>query len=383
MDRYINSFILKDLEKKIVLLSGPRQVGKTTIASSLVSHCQYLNYDLDEHRSIINEKTWDRSKSLIIFDELHKKTNWKRWIKGIYDTEGLKSKILITGSARLDVIKKMGDSLAGRFFQYRLHPLDLKEIKNFLPSEAWDETEVFNRLMEVGGFPEPFLTHEADFYPRWKKSHIDIILRQDLLDLETVRSISGIETLISLLRTRVGSTVSFSSLARDLEVDSKTVKRWVTILENLYVIFKVTPYHRNIARSLLKEPKYYFYDCGQVRGDSGAKLENLVACALWKELHFLEDTKGAETNLHFLRNKEQKEIDFLVAIDSQIKLLLEVKWKNSELSPHFGNFEKYFPNVKQIQLSGILDVEKTYPPRQGVIAEIRKASHWLSHFQLL
>lgn len=196
------------------------------LARSLFVRHEYFNFDLEEHRVRLQEKTWD-------------------------------------------------DSLAGRFFSFRLHPLDLKEMKNLTPLASWNETEVFHRLLVRGGFPEPFLEVQQEFWhQRWRRSHLDIILRQDLLHLEAVHSIAGLATLIALLRERVGSTVSYSSLARDLQKDPKTVKRWLEILENLYVLFRVTNYNWNISRSLLKEPKFYFYDNGQVVGGQGNQFFN-------------------------------------------------------------------------------------------------------------
>jgi uncharacterized protein len=153
--------------------------------------------------------------------------------------------------------KKVGDSLAGRFFQYRLHPLDIKEAHLGLGVSG---EEAFERLMAVGGFPEPFLKNDLRFYRRWQQSHTDIILKQDVLEIGSVRDIAAIEMLIALLKSRVGSTVSYASLARDLERDPTTIKRWLQLLENRYVIFPVLPYSKNIAKSLLKSPKYYFYD---------------------------------------------------------------------------------------------------------------------------
>src|SRR3989338_1134774 len=205
----------------------------------------------------------------------------------------------------------MGDSLAGRYFQFRLHPLDLKEAMQFY---AHDTEKLFEQLWQCGGFPEPFLKNNITYYKRWRRSHLDIILLQDLIDLYTGRDIQVIESLVLLLKNRVGATVSYANLARDLERDPNTIKRWLQLLENLYVIFRVTPYHQNIARSLLKEPKYYFYDIAQVEGNEGARLENLVALSLLKELHFMEDTLGATTQLNYLRTKDGKEIDFIVSI---------------------------------------------------------------------
>jgi hypothetical protein len=310
---------------------------------------------------------------LVIFDELHKMKNWKSWLKGIYDTRGLTPPMLVTGSARLDTARKVGDSLAGRFFQFRLHPLDLKEVKaDLAPQDAFD------RLLKFGGFPEPFLKGEEIFYNRWKKSHLDIILRQDLLDLESVRSIADLETLIELLRRRVGSPVSCNSLAGDLQRDPKTIKRWLELLERMYVVFKVTPYHKNIARSLLKEPKYYFYDTGQVSGEAGAKLENMVAGALLKELHFLEDTMGRSCMLHYLRDKEGREIDFLVMIDKRPVLMIEVKWSEDSLSRNFSVFSKYLPRTPGVQLVGKLDREKSYDSGTRIL----KAAPWLAGMDL-
>ncbi|MEI8182871.1 MAG: ATP-binding protein [Desulfomonile sp.] len=373
MNRLLSPYIKNDLPEKIVLLSGPRQSGKTTIAKMLVRDFDYFNYDLAEHRVALMEKSWRRDCALVIFDELHKMKNWKSWLKGIYDTSGLKPPMLVTGSARLDTARRTGDSLAGRFFAYRLHPLDLKEVKTLLTSE-----EAFDRFMRFGGFPEPFLKGQEIFYNRWKKSHHDIILRQDLLDLESVRSIAALETLIELMRRRVGSPVSYNSLAGDLQRDPKTIKRWLELLENMYVIFKVPPYHKNIARSLLKEPKYYFYDTGQVSGDQGNKLENMVACALLKELHFLEDTLGRTCLLNYLRDKEGREIDFLVVIDGRPALMIEVKWTDASLSRNFAIFSKYLSHTPGVQLVGRLDREKSFTSGTRIV----KAAPWLTELDL-
>lgn len=377
MKRYLEPYILEDLTKKIVLLTGARQTGKTTLSKMLMSGYDYFNYDELDDRLSLAEKSWDRSSKLIIFDELHKRKNWKSWLKGIYDdTEGVPPSILVTGSAKLDSYRKVGDSLAGRFFQFRLHPLDLKEICNTI--QPADLGIALDTLLEYGGFPEPYFNGNTRFYNRWKKSHLDIIIRQDLIDLENVQQIASIEMLIQLLKKRVGSPVSYSSLAGDLQCSDKTIKRWLTILENMYVIFRVTPFHKNIARSILKAPKFYFYDTGQVMADSGARLENLVACALLKEIHYLEDCYGESRQLYYLRNKDGKEVDFCVTKDQGPMLFVDVKWGDNNLSPSFKVFQNNFPDVKMIQLVKNLKREKTYP--NGV--EIRGVQRWLSTFSL-
>ena len=256
MKRYLTKYILDDLKKKIVLLTGPRQSGKTTLSKMLSNNFDYLSFDNPEHRLGLIERSWDRSKDLIIFDELHKLKNWKSWLKGIYDTEGVQPRIIVTGSAKLDIYRKVGDSLAGRFFQFRLHPLDLKEIKRI--NNPDNLQAVLDLLLDTGGFPEPYLEGSTTFYNRWKRTHLDIILKQDIVDLENVREITSIETLIQLLRKRVGNPVSYKSLAQDLQCSDKTVKRWLTILENMYIIFRLDHFTEISPAPFLKRPNIIF-----------------------------------------------------------------------------------------------------------------------------
>lgn len=375
MKRNLEPYILNDLPSKIVLLMGPRQCGKTTLAKQLYSSFDYLNFDSAEDRLALREKSWNREKKLIIFDELHKKKEWKRWLKGVYDTEGIPPEYLVTGSARLDVHRKVGDSLAGRFFPYRLHPIDLKEAVQFLPN---DHEMLFDNLWNCSGFPEPFLKGDLTYYKRWRRTHLDIILKQDLIDIYAVKDIKAIETLVQLLKERVGSTVSYANLARDLEYDQTTIKRWLQLLENLYIIFRVTPYSNNVARSLLKEPKFYFYDNTYAENGDGAKLENLVANALLKELHYLEDLKGVKTSLHYLRTKEGKELDFLVCIDNTPTTMIEVKQSDDSPAKGFEHFSKYFSSTQMIQVVKECKRDKTYP--SGLA--IKSLIPWLAELNL-
>lgn len=376
MKRKLQASIEESLREKIILLSGPRQCGKTTLAKMLSENPEYINFDLAEHRIILQEKSWDRSKPLLILDELHKMKNWKSWLKGVYDTEGLKPPIIVTGSARLNTYRKVGDSMAGRYFPFCLHPFDLKEISNNSPAQSYED--ILDRLLTVGGFPEPYLKGTLPYYNRWKKTHLDIILRQDLIETESIREIIQIETLIELLRSRVGSPVSYSSLSRDLECSDKTVKKWLTLLENMYVIFKLTPYHRNIGRALQKAPKYYFYDTAQVKGDLGIRLENQIACSLLKEIHFRMDCLGEEWDLYYLRTKDGSEVDFCVTHNDKPELLIEAKWKDNQPSKSMAQFAKILNITRGIQLCKECTKEKTFP--SGL--EIRHASSWLAKMPL-
>ena len=372
MKRQYLSYLAEFLEKKLVLVTGPRQSGKTTLAKTLRPNIEYLNFDLEEHRQILLEKSWDRRKDLLIFDEIHKMRQWKSWLKGIYDVEGLKPPIIVTGSAKLDTYRKVGDSLAGRYFQYRLHPLDVRELHRI--GDSLTPEQILDRIMSVGGFPEPFLEGNQRFYNLWKKTHLDIILKQDLIVLENISEIKSIELLLDLLKARVGSPISYSSLAGNLNHSDKTIKRWLIMLENIYLIFKLTPYHKNITRSNLKQPKYYFYDCGRVLGDDGVKLENAVACSLLKECQFRNDCLGEDWELKYLSKRGGREIDFVILKDQKPEIMIEVKLSEDTPSRNFSLFSTELPNVKQIQLVKNLKREKTYP--SGV--EIRNAATWLT-----
>lgn len=376
MNRSLISYIQNDLADKILLITGPRQAGKTTLSKLLSETYVYLNYDALADRLAIKNQQWDRRRALVIFDELHKMRYWKAWLKGIYDTEGIPPSIVVTGSAKLDAYKKVGDSLAGRFFQYRLHPLDIKESVQVLGISGED---AFDRIMTVSGFPEPFLKNDLRFYRRWQQSHTDIILKQDLVDAGSVRDISAIEMLIVLLKSRVGSTVSYASLARDLERDQTTIKRWLQLLENMYVIFPVRPYSKNIGKSLLKSPKYYFYDTALVDGDKGAKLENLVACALIKELDFINDVMGVKGSLCFLRTREGRELDFLIVQNNAPTHVIEVKWSDEKISDAFHQFGAFLPaGIQRIQL--VKNLSRVFSTKEGVFCE--SLVPWLANLSL-
>ena len=362
VNRYLLDALREDLSSKILLVTGPRQSGKTTLAKMLVGDAQYINYDFAEHRLLLAQRAWDRRKPLVIFDELHKMTGWKSWLKGIYDVEGMPPALVVTGSANLAAFRKTGDSLAGRHFQFRLHPLDLKEA---VVNVGLDETEALDRLLTLGGFPEPFLNGRLRYYNRWKRSHIDVILKEDLRVLTAVRDIQTIETLIELLRLRVGSPVSANSLARDLQRSPNTIRHWLQLLEDLYVVFKVSPYHRNVARALLKEPKYYFYDVGMVQGDQGKKLECLVACALLKEVHRRIDVEGEDYRLHYVRDKDGREVDFLIVAAGAPRHLIEVKWSDVVPSRHLSRFFAGAP-LRRTQIVGEAIEPRSYPTGERV-----------------
>lgn len=371
--RLLLPYLKKYLGKKILLISGPRQCGKTTLAQMISANHDYVNFDNVKDRFILEEQSWDRKKEYIIFDELHKKQDWKRWLKGVFDSEGLPPGLLVTGSAKMDIYKKAGDSMAGRFFSFRLSPLSLREL---CQNASRSKTQAaMDRLLSYSGFPEPYLEADQTFYNLWEKTHIDTIIRQDLIDMESPRHIIKIETLIELLKESVGNPVSCARMAEKLEGCSpKTVQVWLEWLERLYIVFKVSPYSKSISRSLKKMPKYYFYNWTLMKHDKGLMFENFTACALLTENQFREDVKGETRGLYYLKNRNKQEVDFLLTKDKKAVALIESKWSSDSLHSHFRVFSGYFNKIPKIQLVKELKREKTF--QDG--AEIRRASDWLA-----
>jgi len=375
LKRYLHDQISKDLESKLVLLGGPRQVGKTTTAKALFSNHQYLNFDILSDRPTILKTEWSKSVDLVVLDELHKLKKWKNLLKGAFDDRGARPRILVTGSARLDTAKKMGDSLAGRHFYWKLHPLCCKELLGIESPQA-----AMHKIIKLSGFPEPYLSNDQVFYQRWAKSHLDIILRQDLLDLESVSDIVGIETLIELLSRRVGQITSYQSLAEDLQRSATTVKRWIQLLENLFVIFRVTPWTKKVARTLLKASKFYFYDCGRVQGDVGAKFENFVACSLLKEVDFVNDRYGLKLNLHYLRDAEKHELDFVIADNQKVYVVAEAKYSDGDFAPGFKAFSDPLRTFRAQAVQLVAELDQPRESKHGT--QIVSAAEWLSEVDL-
>ena len=334
--------------RQMIFLSGPRQVGKTTVAGMLGESFranQYFNWDNQTHRETIlqgpdaisTELGLDRLQAelpLCAFDELHKYRDWRDFLKGFFDQYEERARVLVTGSASLATFRRGGDSLMGRYFPYTLHPVSVAECVGLPGRHATGglvngqpepiEDDQWNALWKFGGFPEPFLKADQRFYNRWRTLRTEQLFREDLRDLTRIQELSQVEILAGLLRRQVGQLTSYSWLAKRVRVSVDTIRRWIVTLESLYFCFTVKPWHNNIARALRKEPKYYLWDWSQV-DDPGARAENMVANALLKAVHWWTETGAGDFGLHFIRDKQKREVDFLVTRDQQPWFLVEVK----------------------------------------------------------
>lgn len=368
--RYLAEMLRRDLRKKMVLLAGPRQCGKTTLAKSLLDERSlYLNWDVVSDRKIIRDIAWPKSASLVVLDELHKAPKWKNLLKGVADEFGNRPPLLVTGSARLDALRRTGDALTGRHYFYRLHPVDVAESKAFLPSLSLRAR--VERLLSTGGFPEALL-NPLDA-ARLRNDRLELVTRDDLRDLSRVSSWRGPAELVEMLRERVGQPTNYDSLAQSLGVSPPTAKSWVELIEKLYVVFLLPPYSASLARSIRKDRRVYFYDCAAASDEAGgARLENLVACALlkWTELKY--DSAGERWRVYYLRDKEGREVDFVVTLDRRVHWLIEVKAGDASLSPGLRYYARKLRPKESLQL--VLDLDKPQE-REGI--RIVPLAEWL------
>ncbi|MCA8953819.1 MAG: ATP-binding protein [Planctomycetes bacterium] len=334
---------------------GPRQVGKTTLCRELVPGCHYLNWDDEDDRAVISRGTaavaarigleqLRAEPAVLVLDELHKFRRWRTFLKGLFDRHADRLRIVVTGSSRLDFYRKGGDSLMGRYFPYRLHPLTVGELVNPMPREqllrepAPIAPDDWRRLLEHGGFPEPFVRDDRRFSSRWQRLRQEQLVRGDVRDLTRIQEIDQLALLVRLLASRSASQVNYSAFANEIRTSVDTMRRWFDALCSLYHGFLLRPWFRNVARSLRKEPKWYLRDWSTI-DDAGARAETFVACHLFKAVQSWEDAGLGTFALHYLRDKDRREVDFLVVRDDAPWFLVEVKARDEQLSPSLLHFQ--------------------------------------------
>jgi uncharacterized protein len=373
--RYLTPQLVHDLQKKMVLLAGPRQCGKTTLAKSLLDdRGQYLNWDIAKDRKVIREVAWPKDASLIVLDELHKAPKWKNLLKGVVDEFGNKPPVLVTGSARLDAFRRAGDALTGRTYFYRLHPIDVAESRQFLPDMSLEER--IRRLLQAGGFPEAFLNPEEA--ARLRNDRMELVTREDLRDLSRVSSWRGPADLVELLRERVGKPTNYDNLAQNLGISPPTAKAWVELLEKLYLVFLLPPFSSSLSRSIRKDRRVYFFDCAAAYdATGGAQLENLAACSLLKFTQFRKDAFGENWDVFYLRDKEGREVDFVVTHKRRVNWLIEVKASDDEVSPALRYYTQKLKPVESLQL-----VQNLERPQEKSGIKLLPLGKWLDALPL-
>ncbi|MBI3295483.1 MAG: ATP-binding protein [Deltaproteobacteria bacterium] len=322
----------------MILLGGPRQVGKTTLATSFltppgIDHPAYFNWDFVKDRPLISSGELPWQEPVIVLDEIHKFARWRGLLKGFFDKFHRKTSLLVTGSAKLDHYRKGGDSMLGRYRYFRLHPFSLMEMSS--NPKATD----LDHLMKFGGFPEPLSGSTERELRLWQLERTSKVVREDLRDLESVKEISLVELLVEALPTRVGAPLSIKSLREDLEVAHETVDRWVGILENLYYCYRIAPFGSPRIKAVKKEQKLYLWDHAQVPNDGGFRFENLVANQLLKFCHFRQDTQGHRMELRFIRDVDRHEIDFIVLEERRPIFAVECKTGEKMVSPSITYFK--------------------------------------------
>ena len=340
--RYLRPTVAADLARKMVFIGGPRQVGKTSLARSLLPRpgCE-LNYDIAAHRQAILKHEFPAG-DFLFFDELHKFRGWRNLLKGLFDEYGRAKHILVTGSARLDLYRHGGDSLQGRYFHLRLHPFSVAELGG--------QADTLPALMALGGFPEPFLSGSERFARRWAMGYRERLIREEITSLEVISDLGKLELLALSLPDRVGSPLSINALREDLQVSHQTLTRWTDILERVYGIFRILPFGAPKLRAVRKERKHYHYDWSVVPVP-GARFENLVASHLLKWVEFQVDTEGRPLELRYFRDTDGREVDFVVTERSNVIALIECKLGDDAVSGGLRYMKARFPQAQAWQVS--------------------------------
>lgn len=387
-------------EKSMVFLVGPRQAGKTTLAEIIAqsfTNSLYFNWDIPKDRTLLIEdpiffegmNRKDSSPPLVVFDEIHKYNDWKNYLKGVYDQFQGRYHFLVSGSGRLDIYQKGGDSLAGRYYLFRLWPFTIAEVGNrrramdeflknpleFSTTESRGLSEKWERLSKMSGFPEPYLANRPTTYQRWSAAYSRQLIREDIRDLTAIKSIGDLETLYHLLPSRVGNPLSVPSLASDLKVSYNTVQSWLSVFERFFLIFSIGPWTRKVSRAIQKERKIYLWDTPGIE-DPGARLENMVALELWRAVTNWNDLGYGAFSLNFLKNKEKQEVDFLIANGRRPLLLVEAKISEPQPSQALRKFQNVL-KVPAVQLINEAQGFREFS-NDGQRILVASACQWLS-----
>ncbi len=364
--RYLQDQIVKDLARKMVFVSGPRQVGKTTLTRGLPgAEDGYLSWDIAAHRERILRRELPAAE-LWVFDEIHKYSRWRGFLKDIYDDAGAlpagtsasRQRILVTGSGRLELFGAGGDSLQGRYHLLRLHPFSVAEA-------GIEDDDGLAQLLRLGGFPEPFLGGDETQARRWSREYRGRLLEEEVRSLARIQDLSRLEEMMLRLPDLVGSPLSVNALREDLQIAHKTAAAWLDALERLFALFRVPPFGAPRIRAVKQERKHYHFDWSVVR-DPGARFENLVACHLMKWVHFRQDVEGRDAELRFFRDVDRREVDFVVMEGQQPVLFVECKLRDRDIDRPLRYLKARFPNAEAVQIA--LAGKRDYRTPEGIRA---------------
>ena len=398
---YINLWESLSSEKQMIFLSGPRQVGKTTLAKFIArsySNKYYFNWDIISNKKILIKdpaffqhiNRVDSTKPIVILDEIHKYKQWKNYLKGIYDQFKNEYVFLVSGSGRLDTYQKGGDSLAGRYFKFHLFPFTIAELsrenrdfsgfinnplKNFDINKSQSTKKIWNALFNTGGFPEPFVKGTKAFLNRWSLNYYHQIVREDIRDVSDIRRINSLDLLFSLLPSKVGSPLSINNLAQDTQTAFDSIKSWLALFESFYLIFRISPWTRKISRAILKEKKLYLFNYTEIQ-DKGSMFENMVALELFRAINNWNDYGFGRFTLHFIRNKEKEEVDFLIADNKNPVLLVEAKFSDEAVSKSLLRFQNDL-GIPAVQLVNNENIYRYFKNGKNNILVVT-AHQWLS-----
>ncbi len=389
--RYLSNSIEKDAlaEKKMAFLSGPRQVGKTTLAKGLLESTEnYYTWDASAFRRAWTKDSIHavsgRGNGLVVLDEIHKDKKWKTRLKGLFDTQGDRVPILVTGSGKLEMYRKGSDSLMGRYFPYRMLPFTVGESpQSPLPDQVLEFKKPhyhWKDLLQLGGFPEPFFGASEQKAIRWSRLRLDRLIEEDVRDFKNISSSFSMRLLCELLPEKVGGLFSVLSLREDLDLAYATVRSWVQLLESLYFCFRIKPYSKKIIRSLKAEPKLFLFDLLRIPKErESARLENLAALHLLKACFYWTDVALGEFELFFVRDRQKREVDFLLVRDHKPWMLVECKSNSKHPSEHLLYFKKLLNVPHAIQLvSSPTEYDRWFAESQVRVVHYEKFfSNWV------
>ncbi|MBC8438357.1 MAG: ATP-binding protein [Deltaproteobacteria bacterium] len=386
--------------KQMVFIAGPRQAGKTSLTKMIAEkfrNSYYFNWDIiDEKRKLVENPSFyenmhlkDDSTPLVIFDELHKFPDWKNYLKNVFDRDKENYKFIVSGSGKLDLFQKGGDSLAGRYLLFNLWPFTLAElsgpnlnfekfIKNPLEINLKKDTsiQIWEDLKLYSGFPDPYLQKDTRFYKIWSNTYKKQLLREDIRDMASLRSSENVEILYSLLPSKIGSLLSMASLSRDIKVSFDSIKNWLALFEKFFMVFRILPWSAKISRAITKERKIYLFDYASI-DSKGAKFENMVALELYRAVSNWNDKGLGDFSLNFIRNREKQEVDFVIIKNNKPFLLIETKLSDDSPGKSLIKFQNML-NIDAVLLVDKPGICKKISYKQNRILII-SADHWLSY----